>query len=71
MLAPAGTPKSSIAKLQAEIARILNLPELKERLASEGAAVVASTPEEFAAFLKSEMAQYAKIVKASGMTAAN
>lgn len=71
MLAPAGTPRASVTKLHTEVARILNLPELKERLSSEGAEVVASTPEQFAAFLKNEMAVAAKIVKASGMTATN
>jgi len=71
MLAPAGTPRSSVTKVQAEVARILNLPEIKERLSGEGALVVASTPDEFAAFLKHEIAQFAKIVKASGMTATN
>ena len=71
LLAPAGTPRASISRLQAEVARILNLPELKERLSGEGALVVASTPEAFAAFLKREMTQFAKVVKASGMTAAN
>jgi tripartite-type tricarboxylate transporter receptor subunit TctC len=71
MLAPAGTPRASVTKLHGEVARILNLPELKERLSSEGAEVVASTPEQFAAFLRNEMAITAKIVKASGMTATN
>jgi tripartite-type tricarboxylate transporter receptor subunit TctC len=71
MLAPAATPRASLTKLHGEVARILNLPELKERLSSEGAEVVASTPEQFAAFLRSEMAMAAKIVKASGMTATN
>lgn len=69
VLAPGGTPPAVLAKLQTEIARILNLPELRERLAKEGAAVVASTPAEFAAFLRVEMEKAAKIVKASGMTA--
>ena len=71
MLVPANTPRPAIAKLQGEVARILNTPELKERLSSEGAEVVASTPEQFAAFLKDEMAKAAQIVKASGMTATN
>lgn len=69
VLAPGGTPPAVLAKLQSEIARILNLPELRDRLSKEGAAVVASTPAEFAAFLKVEMEKAAKIVKASGMTA--
>src|SRR5687767_15138439 len=49
LLVPAGTPGPVIAKLNAEVARILNLPELKSRLAEDGMTVVASTPEQFAA----------------------
>ena len=71
MLVPANTPRAAITRLQAEVARILNTPDVKERLSSEGAEVVASTPEQFAAFLKQEMATAATIVKASGMTATN
>jgi tripartite-type tricarboxylate transporter receptor subunit TctC len=69
ILAPGGTPAPVLAKLQTEIARILNLPELRDRLNNEGAVVVASTPAQFAAFLKVEMEKAAKIAKASGMTA--
>ncbi|MGZ8263302.1 MAG: tripartite tricarboxylate transporter substrate binding protein [Burkholderiales bacterium] len=71
MLVPANTPQNAIVRLHAEVARILNLPDLKDRLSSEGAEVIASTPGEFAAFLRQEMAKAAKIVKASGMTATN
>ena len=71
LLVQGGTPKSSVARLHAEIVRILALPEIRERLANEGAAVVASTPDEFTAFLKKEMATNARIVQASGMTASN
>jgi len=51
--------------------RILHLPEIKDRLAAEGATVVGSMPEQFAAFLKNEMARAARIVKAAGMTPSN
>ena len=71
MLVPAATPRANITKLHAETARILKLPEVSERLAAEGAAVVGSTPEQFAAFLKDEIAKAARIVKAAGMTATN
>ena len=71
LLVTGGTPKSSIARLHAEIVRILGLPEIRERLVNEGALVVASTPDEFMAFLKKEMATNARIVQASGMTASN
>ena len=71
LLVTGGTPKASIAKLHAEVARILALPEIRDRLTSEGATVIASTPDEFAEFLKKEMATNARIVQASGMTASN
>jgi len=71
MLVPAGTAKPVVNKLQADTARMLKLPEVRDRLATEGATVVGSTPGEFADFLKAEMAKYARIVKAAGMTATN
>ena len=71
LLVTGGTPRSSVAKLHAEIARILALPELRERLVNEGATVIASTPDDFMAFLKKEIATNARIVQASGMTASN
>ena len=71
LLVPAGTPQTSIAKLHGEVTRILTLPELKERLTREGADIIASRPDQFAAFLRLEMDKAAKIVKASGMTASN
>jgi tripartite-type tricarboxylate transporter receptor subunit TctC len=71
LLVPAGTPRPAANRLHAEIVRILHLPEIKDRLATEGATVVGSTPEEFSVFLKEEIAKAARIVKAAGMTAAN
>ncbi len=67
LLAPAATPKDVVSRINAEVAKILNQAEAKERLAADGAIVVASTPEQFTAFLQQEMAKFAKIVKASGM----
>jgi tripartite-type tricarboxylate transporter receptor subunit TctC len=71
ILVPAATPRANVMKLHAEIVRILALPDIKERLTSQGAILVGNTPDEFAAFLRSEMATAAKIVKAAGMTATN
>jgi tripartite-type tricarboxylate transporter receptor subunit TctC len=71
LLAPGATPRAVVEKVQREVARILNLPELRERLNKEGAVVVASTPDEIARFLQAEMEKAAKVVKASGMTANN
>ena len=65
-LAPAGTPKDIIDKLNAEIVRALQLPDVKERLHSQGFEIRTSTPEQFAAFIRTEIVKWAKIVKASG-----
>ena len=66
LLAPAGTPKDIIAKLNAAAVKALATPEMRERLASQGAEAVGNTPEQFAAFIKAEIEKWAKIVKASG-----
>jgi len=71
LLVPAATPRPAVTKLHAEVIRILRLPEIKDRLAAEGATVIGSTPEAFAVFLKEEMAKAARIVKAAGMTPSN
>ena len=66
LLAPAGTPKDVIARWNAEVTRILNSPEMRERLTAQGAEPAPTTPEQFAAFIQSEIPKYARIVKASG-----
>jgi tripartite-type tricarboxylate transporter receptor subunit TctC len=66
LLAPAGTAADIIEKLHAATVKALNSAEVKERLASQGAMVVTSTPGEFAAYIKSEIAKWARIVSASG-----
>jgi tripartite-type tricarboxylate transporter receptor subunit TctC len=66
LFAPAGTPNDVIAKWNAEVVKILNSPEMRERLVAQGAEPAPMTPEQFAAFVKSEIPKYARIVKASG-----
>jgi len=66
LVAPAATPKDMVSKLNQAFVAALNSPEAKARLATLMAEPVASTPEEFAAFMKSELAKYEKVVKASG-----
>ena len=66
IVAPGGTPKDVVAKLSAEIGKITRLPEVKEKLSPLGAELAANTPEEFAAFISSEIAKWAKVVKDSG-----
>jgi tripartite-type tricarboxylate transporter receptor subunit TctC len=63
LLAPAATSKDIIGRLHLEVARILKLPDVVERIASQGGDVVGNTPAEFAAFIASESAKYAKIIK--------
>ena len=62
ILAPAGTPKPVVDILQQEIARMIVLPDVKERLAAIGFTPVANTPEEFAAELRSEVARWGKVI---------
>jgi len=66
VLAPAGTPREIVNKLNGEIVKILQTQDVKERLNSQGFEIRTSTPEQFAAYLKSEIVKWAKIVKDSG-----
>lgn len=63
LFAPAGTPAEIVTKLHAELARILAMPEIRERIISMGNEIVGSTPEEFAASYKADMAKFARIIK--------
>jgi tripartite-type tricarboxylate transporter receptor subunit TctC len=66
LLAPAGTPKDVIAKLNAEFNKALKEAELVKRLGDEGADVVGGTPEQFAALIRDEISRWGKVVKESG-----
>ena len=66
LLAPAGTPPAVIAKWNADVTRILEAPEMRERLAAQGAEAAPTTPEQFGAFIATELSKYARIVKVSG-----
>jgi tripartite-type tricarboxylate transporter receptor subunit TctC len=66
LFAPAGTPKDVIAKWNAEVVKILNSPDMRERLTAQGAESAPTTPEQFAALIQSEIPKYARIVKISG-----
>ena len=69
MLAPAGTPRAIVTKLHAEFVKAITQPDVKERLNAQGLDVVASTPEQFAAHIKSETAKYARVIKQLGLKA--
>ena len=67
MLVPASTQRDVIVKLNAEVARILKLPDLTNRLADDGMTVVASTPGEFADFLARETAKFSRVIETAGI----
>jgi tripartite-type tricarboxylate transporter receptor subunit TctC len=69
IFAPAGTPPDVVAKLNGEIVRVLHTNDMRERLALLGAEPIGNKPDEFAAFIKTEIPKYAKVVKASGAKA--
>jgi tripartite-type tricarboxylate transporter receptor subunit TctC len=67
MVAPGATPKAIIAKLNRIAVEAMRSPEVRDKLASQGAILVGDTPEEFAAYLKGEIAKWAGVVKAAGI----
>ncbi len=66
LFAPAGTPREIVGKWNADVVKILESPEMRERLAAQGAEATPTSPERFAAFVASEARKYAQIVKQSG-----
>jgi tripartite-type tricarboxylate transporter receptor subunit TctC len=66
VLAPARTPPAIVERLHREFLKILQTPEIRDRLTSEGAEPVGNTPAEFTAFLKTDIARWAKVIKAAG-----
>ena len=68
MFAVAGTPKPVLDKLHAALAKVLKQPEVQKKIGEQGGEVVVDTPEQFAAFIKSETAKWGQVVKESGAT---
>jgi tripartite-type tricarboxylate transporter receptor subunit TctC len=63
---PAATPREVIARLNSEINRAVNLPDMKERFAQQGAIPAPGSPDDFAAWIRAEIAKWGKVIKASG-----
>ncbi|MCW5606176.1 MAG: tripartite tricarboxylate transporter substrate binding protein [Burkholderiales bacterium] len=69
LLAPAGTPRPIVQKLNTAIVRVLPLPDVREKLAGDGSEFGKNTPEEFSAFIREEITKWGKVIKASGARA--
>jgi tripartite-type tricarboxylate transporter receptor subunit TctC len=67
LLGPAGMPRDAVARIQTEVRKQLLAPELKEVLTKQGSAPVASTPEQFAAFIKSEAEKWSRVIRQAGL----
>jgi len=67
MLAPAGTPREIINRLNAEFTKATTAPDMQPRFATAGVEPLTSTPEEFASFIRSEAARFAKVIKDAGI----
>jgi tripartite-type tricarboxylate transporter receptor subunit TctC len=67
VLVPAGTPKIIVTRLNRELIAVLNLPDLKERLASQGGDAVSSTPEQFAAFIAAELKKWTSVIRSANI----
>jgi len=66
LLGPAGLPKDIVARLNAETIKAIDSGDTKDRLAGQGVMVATNTPEQFAAYIRSEIANWGRIVAASG-----
>jgi len=66
LYAPAGTPKEAVARLYTELERAIHSPDVRDKLAQQGAEIRENTPEQTAAFLNAEMAKWARVIRDSG-----
>ncbi|MBC7778984.1 MAG: tripartite tricarboxylate transporter substrate binding protein [Proteobacteria bacterium] len=69
MLAPTGTPREIVNRLNAELAKAVTAPDMKTRFAAAGVEPLTSSPEEFGAFIRSEAARFAKVIRDAGIKA--
>ena len=69
LLGPAGMQPDVVTRIQREVARVANLPETREKLGGIGVEISANAPDQFAAYLRSEVARYAKLVKEANIKA--
>ena len=67
LLAPANTPRDIVNRLHVEMVKILQLPEIRQRFAGDGVDPVGNTPDQFAAYIKTELTKWAKVAKEAGI----
>lgn len=67
VLTTVGTPRETVAKINADIVKVLNTPEMKERITGFGADVIANSPEQMDAFLRGDRDRWAKVIRDSGL----
>jgi tripartite-type tricarboxylate transporter receptor subunit TctC len=67
LFAPAGTPDAIIAKMSKEVVSILKMPDVEKRFTAQGVDIIASTPEEFSAFVRKDVAKYEKLIKSANI----
>jgi tripartite-type tricarboxylate transporter receptor subunit TctC len=67
LLAPANTPRAIVTRLSSEIAQIVKMNDVRERLVPQGLDPVGSTPAEFAVTINDELAKWARVIKAAGL----
>jgi tripartite-type tricarboxylate transporter receptor subunit TctC len=67
LLAPAGTPREIVARLNREMVKVLAMPEVQQKLQFEGGMVSPSTSEEFVAFIRADLARWDRMIKRTGI----
>ena len=67
LIAPAGVPQAVLAKLNAEVTRIIKAPAMSEKLSKQGVLPIASRPDEFTAYMKAEQGKWAQVIKAANI----
>ena len=67
LLAPANTPRDIVNRLHGEMVKVLQQPEIRQRFAGDGADPVGNTPDQFAAYIKSELAKWAQVARGAGL----
>ena len=69
LIAPSATPRDIVARINAEVLRVMALPDVRDKLLAQGLTLSRSTPDQFAAHIRSEHAKWSKLIKEAGIKA--